>query len=544
MFLCDCIVLVFKMCVIVYERLNCCLCVAGSGESEDSSSKTSRGGGMKSVGTCAGNGSPEDDLFSNNTRNYGSSFCGKSRPTMISAKYRLKEERRKVLKISINKLKKIEDPESSLRRSVLINNTMKRLQKEAREEKLQKQQLHSYPQRCYTPSSPFALKDDSRDENSPVCSTRTQDDEIPSLMSPTIPELSPSLSSDTNKENTPSFSSSSAPTSSFEDSSTKSNDVVATDCLCNETMEDLVGGVPVTEELSVKCAKKRTYDEVEDCDVHDVLSQFYMPPTPRMLTSIDDTDDEDEDVNVVDIDIVSPPELELPVSTSTNPSSSSLVQEPLSSSCKRPRFSEEADDLAIDVDPVKELEIGRTVDRDSSCIVPSSDITMDCERLPRTSEETSAADLDDQEDIEVVLEDSEDVQRRLLLCSASSSTRTTPSPPCWVSSSDASVRTSDQTCVSPVVTPLQSTGDNMVGAHPHLRFNSNLSVESKGMLPTCNTNSAFCTIAASGAGSVPIPTSSSSMLDTSEHQYSCGHSSIFGELQSVVFHSLIASLES
>lgn len=44
---------------------------------------------------------------------------------MISAKYRLKEERRKVLKISVNKLKKIEDPESSLRRSVLINNTEK-----------------------------------------------------------------------------------------------------------------------------------------------------------------------------------------------------------------------------------------------------------------------------------------------------------------------------------------------------------------------------------------------------------------------------------
>ena len=517
---------------------------AGSGESEDSSSKTSRGGGMKSVGTGAGNGSSEDDLFSNSTRNYGSSFCGKSRPTMISAKYRLKEERRKVLKISINKLKKIEDPESSLRRSVLINNTMKRLQKEAREEKLQKQQLHSYPQRCYTPSSPFALKDDSREENSSsVCSTRTSTDEIPSLMSSTIPELPPSLSSDANKENTSPFPSSSSPASSFENSSTKSNEVVAPDCLCDETMDDLVVDVPVPEELTVKCgssAKKRTYDEVEDCDVHDVLSQFYMPPTPRMLTSIDDTDDEDEDVNVVDIDIVTPPELELPVSSSTNPSSSSLVQEPLSSSCKRPRFSDEADDLVIDVDPVKELDIGRTVDQDASCIVPPSDVTMSCDRLSRTSEESSAADLDDQEDIEVVLEDNEDVQRRLLLCSASSSTRTTPSPPCWVSSSDASVRTSDQTCVSPVVTPLQSSGDNMDGAHSHLRFNSNLSVDSKAMLPTCNTNSAFCTIGASGAGNVP----SNSMLDASEHQYSCGHSSIFGELQSVVFHSLIASLES
>ena len=47
-----------------------------------------------------------------------------------------KEERKKVLKISIQKLKHLEDPEHFLRRSVLINNTMKRLQTEVREEKM------------------------------------------------------------------------------------------------------------------------------------------------------------------------------------------------------------------------------------------------------------------------------------------------------------------------------------------------------------------------------------------------------------------------
>lgn len=41
---------------------------------------------------------------------------------------------------------------------------------------------------------------------------------------------------------------------------------------------------------------------MEDCDVQDVLSQFYMPPTPRMLTCIDD----DEDVNVVDDELPPP----------------------------------------------------------------------------------------------------------------------------------------------------------------------------------------------------------------------------------------------
>ena len=39
-----------------------------------------------------------------------------------------REERKKVLKLSVRKLRAIEDPETSLCRSVLINNTMKRIQ--------------------------------------------------------------------------------------------------------------------------------------------------------------------------------------------------------------------------------------------------------------------------------------------------------------------------------------------------------------------------------------------------------------------------------
>ncbi|XP_020291999.1 uncharacterized protein LOC109858798 isoform X2 [Pseudomyrmex gracilis] len=54
----------------------------------------------------------------------------RSRPTMISAKYRAREERRRLLKISAGKLRKIEDPETSLCRSVLINNAVRRLQRE------------------------------------------------------------------------------------------------------------------------------------------------------------------------------------------------------------------------------------------------------------------------------------------------------------------------------------------------------------------------------------------------------------------------------
>lgn len=59
----------------------------------------------------------------------------RSRPTMISAKYRAREERRRLLKISAGKLRRIEDPEASLCRSVLINNAVRRLHRENRDEK-------------------------------------------------------------------------------------------------------------------------------------------------------------------------------------------------------------------------------------------------------------------------------------------------------------------------------------------------------------------------------------------------------------------------
>ena len=603
------------------------------------------GEGMKSLGTVIGNScnggpntsSSEDDVLfgTSSPRNYGSSFCssGKSRPTMISAKYRLKEERRKVLKISVNKLKKIEDPESSLRRSVLINNTVKRLQKEAREEKSQKQQIHSYPARCYTPSTSvaFSIKDDSRADARTVASicSATSLNEMPSVISPAIHDLALPLTTDANKENTSPFPSSSVsslppvPPQRFDNTSCKSSDgcedyvkppdvshrLVASDCLCNSSMDDLVVDVTVSENdsslalpvaasmeinhpsaiigihdtSSNHCAtaitsRKRSFDEVEDCDVHDVLSQFYMPPTPRMLTSIDDTDDEDEDINVVDIDIVTPG-LELAESSALQPSNAenvnstnsassarlsslpvSLVnqEEPMSNSYKRPRFSDGTDDLELDVDGVKELEIGKNVDQKAPSFVPSSavsEIPVTSDRLTRTTDIhstdlPSARDLDDREDIEVVLEDSEDIQRRMLLRSATSSTsltRTSMSSACWALSDDSNIRTSGQACGSPVVT-LETEAEEETQQR-HLRFSSNLSIDTKPGLPVGNTNGTYCGIANDNNNTAMANNASNNnspmMLDTMEqHQYSCGHSSIFNDLQSVVFHSLIPSLES
>ena len=53
----------------------------------------------------------------------------RSRPSILShPKYRHKEEKRKLMKMTCKKLKKLEDPESVLCKAVLINNTLKYLQ--------------------------------------------------------------------------------------------------------------------------------------------------------------------------------------------------------------------------------------------------------------------------------------------------------------------------------------------------------------------------------------------------------------------------------
>ena len=62
-----------------------------------------------------------------------------------SHKYKVKEERKRILKLSVKKLRAIEDPEAFLTRSVLINNTLKRLQTEVREEKASKKTIDYNP---------------------------------------------------------------------------------------------------------------------------------------------------------------------------------------------------------------------------------------------------------------------------------------------------------------------------------------------------------------------------------------------------------------
>lgn len=235
-----------------------------------------------------------DDIFGP-PRTYATGYTPpKQRPSMISPKYRQKEERRKVLKISINKLKKIEDPEASLCRSVLINNTMKRLQKEARDEKLAKQQLN-YP-RCYENDNFLNLKsefiknelksasqtaaafDEPQDSSLKVDFTDFDAAKMTEELSAKNLEVLNGLVEE-NLKDLENFSDSSAPTAT---TAATNNNVISAD----------MGGTTDSRFAS----RKRSFDDVDDCDVQAVLSQFYMPPTPRMLTCIDD----DEEVNVTD----------------------------------------------------------------------------------------------------------------------------------------------------------------------------------------------------------------------------------------------------
>lgn len=198
-----------------------------------------------------------DDIFGP-PRSYPTGYCSpRNRPSMISAKYKQKEERRKVLKISVNKLKKIDDPEASLCRSVLINNTVKRLQKENRDEKLQRQQLN-YP--SYDSDS-FVKNEMVKHEKTSAEEDRVNNDDV-TVASPQIEDL-----------------------------------IIETDfhAKLEEEINNVSGFTAEPLPVTTNSGHKRSFDELDECDV---LSQFYLPPTPRMLTGLD----EDEDVDVVSDD--------------------------------------------------------------------------------------------------------------------------------------------------------------------------------------------------------------------------------------------------
>ncbi|XP_017772172.1 PREDICTED: uncharacterized protein LOC108559412 isoform X2 [Nicrophorus vespilloides] len=187
-----------------------------------------------------------DDIFGP-PRTYDDYCPPKSRPSMISPKYKQKEERRKVLKISLQKLKKIDDPENNLCRSVLINNTIRRLNKDGRDEILQKQQLN-YP-RCYDNDNFLNIKSEFMKNEMRA----------------------------------------------FDEPNDHVEDVVDEVALNKIDLTSLDSLGDFTEN---GVSNKRPLEDYDEGEVNDVFTHLYLPPTPRLLTSIDD----DEDVNVVDIE--------------------------------------------------------------------------------------------------------------------------------------------------------------------------------------------------------------------------------------------------
>ncbi|XP_053392840.1 uncharacterized protein LOC128555209 [Mercenaria mercenaria] len=67
-----------------------------------------------------------------------------------------KDIRRNILKLSVKKLKQLDDPEAFLRRTVLVNNTMKRLQVELLNEKRRNRENESCDRKCFYGYSEFS----------------------------------------------------------------------------------------------------------------------------------------------------------------------------------------------------------------------------------------------------------------------------------------------------------------------------------------------------------------------------------------------------
>ncbi|KAI9561176.1 hypothetical protein GHT06_012132 [Daphnia sinensis] len=103
--------------------------LAGSGSSSSSSNNnsTNNNSGLSSSSYCRRLGSAAST--NGNSRRSSATF------QLWSPRLRLRDERKRVLKLSLAKLRRIDDAESCLRRSVLLNNTLRRLQRDARDEK-------------------------------------------------------------------------------------------------------------------------------------------------------------------------------------------------------------------------------------------------------------------------------------------------------------------------------------------------------------------------------------------------------------------------
>ncbi|KAJ6634720.1 hypothetical protein Bhyg_13299 [Pseudolycoriella hygida] len=170
------------------------------------------------------------------------------RVPMMSAKFRLREERKRILQLCAHKLERIKDSETNLRRSVCINNTYSRLTDEVRREK-QSRYLANLPKSETTNSSNY-FSDNTNNQNNekPMKQRRSS-----SYLDTDLETLDRELND--------------------------LDDTMPTD-------EEIIQGA---EQLEKAISRKRSRSENDENDrlVREALSQFYLP-SPRLLSGIDD----------------------------------------------------------------------------------------------------------------------------------------------------------------------------------------------------------------------------------------------------------------
>lgn len=71
----------------------------------------------------------------------------KTKISMISNEFRLKEKRKRIIQLCLRKLERIKDSENNLRRSVCIHNTFSKLSSQIKQEKQIRNQQQQ--QQCY-----------------------------------------------------------------------------------------------------------------------------------------------------------------------------------------------------------------------------------------------------------------------------------------------------------------------------------------------------------------------------------------------------------
>ena len=199
-----------------------------------------------------------------------------------------REERKKVLKLSVRKLRAIEDPETSLCRSVLINNTMKRIQAEMRSEKAA---AAAATTRQFTPAAnledvfspavpvPVQPLDAASESGSSSASSDTSsscsssDDEEEAATAAAVPEAAP------------------ATTTAAESTSSDDEDEIMSASDMKRRAKKRAAEKAATAAAAVGCSSsattsKSSYEEppekrmtMMDSVAEDLLSEVYMPPS-------------------------------------------------------------------------------------------------------------------------------------------------------------------------------------------------------------------------------------------------------------------------